>query len=391
MVILITRSLTDVNEALYGLKNVKALSNLQELQDLLKKSPLELTSLITTSDIFIENIKDNASLYMDIIEDKFLKVNQLLHLVSDMASPEVSYLKFRAEDRITFKQMLITQDTLIDVLQGKVSMDNAEVESFRVFMLTQEEAVARAEAEKAKANSNIKVPTDTDILQGAELPDSLASISKNLYTKGLDTTVHNLIYTDNTRTTALQFAVVHAQTLARKGKTVVIEDDVKYMPIAHYMSKLLSDKSEYEITDLLANTSVTLNKIVNDKNNLILLKSSKILDLNSEFYKSMSCKLLEKYVDTVVVTSSVQEPAKGKPILVMTTDLIQILTDVSKIPLTHNDLTVLCINTSSITEAQLLTREDVTSILSMLTGVDLNVNCYMLQSLKGGNNELYML
>ena len=405
MIVLITKVLQNAEELLYNTRNTRVFSSLEEMATAANSQVMEITTLITTSDIFVNDIKKSCNEYFEIVEDKFIKIQRAVHLVNNLASPEIAFMEFRnkqlMEDpekvhiNLDIKKIDVSQESLIRLVQGELSLADDGIQAFKVARYTKSAYIAKKEREEKAA----KALRQQELTAGTFIED-IGNVAVQTFFIKADrkTQIASLLHTSNSRRQAIEFATIYSQIVSKYGKTVLVEDNLRYLTTAHYCDKSGVTYKVIDIFNFLENTNEFLEEISNDKETKLYLITScnraqdYIKTLDKFFYIQSLQTVLEGVVDFIIFTMTTGQSYIGSPTIVLSTDLPEVLESISELPSNTGSMKFIGISDSAVTELQIQNEGVYSNLLTHLLGEDTSIDLYKITSLKGGSmiNDLYL-
>lgn len=393
MIVIVTNIIKNVQDVLTDVRDTAIFSSFEELKAEAEKKVLNISTLITTSDVFIKDPKGNAGHYFDILEDKFIKVNEKFHIVNTKESPEVSFLLFK-DPTITVKQMQVNQETIIALVQGRLQYEDSKIQPFTVHRYDKESYLAARELEERKKNS-AKIVDSAALIEGIDISILERDVFEEdiQYRETTKTKIATLLHSSNTKYATVQFMIVYSQILRKYGKAVLIEPDPQYVILKHYMNQVNVDYSTYYIDDILKDTGKVVQNILDDKNNLIVLSYKNREYINEEFIITSIYSILNGKVDYILCSLPIGSMYIGKPTIIVSSDVPQILQDCVEYPLSISEYKFISIANTQLKEITLDNSDTISSALSELLEDDVVCDLFEINSLQedgGLLDDLYL-
>lgn len=393
MIVIVTQTIKNPQDVLIDVRDTLIYSSFEELKEATEKMVMNISVLITTSDVFIRDPKGNAKLYFDILEDKFIKIDEKIHLVNTKESPEVSFLLFK-DKTINVKEMNVNQDNIMALAQGRLAYEDAKIQPFVVHRYDKHSYLAAKELEERKKN-RAKVIDSSDLIEGIDMSifDNDAFDMPISYKETTRTKVSTLLYSRNTKYNAVQFMIVYSQILSKYGKTILVETDPQYLVLKHYMNQVNIPYSIYYIDNLLKDTTKTVQEIVDDSNNLIIISYKNRESINEEFIITSIYNILDGKVGYMLCALPLGSMYIGKPTIIVPVDVPQILEDTAEYPISIENFKLIAVANTQVREIVLDNSDTLSSALSELLEEDIVCDLFEISSLQeegGLLDDLYL-
>lgn len=382
MIVLISRVIRDKEALMSEYPAAKIFNTLDEYQEFASAAPVDITTLLTTSDVFMDNIKGRCNQYFDITEDKFLKCNEFVHLVNDKRSKEVEFLTFRNPD-IKVKEIVISQEILVATIEGRIDLDSRKIKPFTMHRMSKAQYL-----ELSQEQQNNVLVSQNDMLDDIEVQDIPQELEvKKLAFNKVPTNVIQLLQTSVSINQCAAFATIYAEYLSRMKKVAVIENDPHYKLLTHLLSKSCSkDVTVVDIFEFFKNP-YTILETIGEKNSGIILFTSekKECPLDSAYYTTIITNLLKGYVDYVINIANPKDSLSGHQVCVLSTDFVDTLKAIREIPMNIENIKFLGIDSMRIEETQVLNDKVYSSLLTDLLSTPVDSKIVRIDSLAGGD------
>ena len=379
-VILISKIIKEKELPMKENQNTLIYNSLEEFIEDMEKAPLDITSLITTSDVFAENIKEKSKLYAEgILQDKFLKIEELIHLVSTMESKEVPFLEF-LNLGINIKEIIINQESLVALIQNRLDIESKTIKPFTMYRMGKEDYLEyRSHLDDAKVTQVVKESELYDKVLVEDLPKKHYKMEEGA--KG--TRLFNLLYTNSTVNDCVRFATIFAESLKSKGSVALIEHDRGFKHLSYVLNRSNNQHLSFDIKEFLKDPYDFMPSIIENEG-IMLFTFKEDVKLDKVYYTEAVKQLIKNNVDNIVSLSHVNEPYIGKPILVLNTNLVDTLKSVREMSTDYEDFTIVAVDSSSIIEETILDDLDYVGLINGLLHTNKEINIFKIDSLKGG-------
>lgn len=374
--------------------DIEIYSGISELRRHIELTPIRCYKFVVTCDTVLSDTSSSFRVLSEIANNEYFRCEEIIYVTLEEAT-ELTLLNFLIEEKrmpeVTIIKGELTREFIANVIRGT---HDQQAPPRRVEIVRRRRSDYIEEQIKAKRADqqgddlgidDLGLFTEEDMLNS--VPDQGPPKTFPIGPNDRSATLIQIAGGPGRGKTV--FSIILAQFIADSKKVCLIESDLKYFSLSHYIKMSGIEYMDISIDDFYANPDLAILKINNSHHNLIVFTGTSALRKrrpSTSYLKRLVYNLINKDVDYLIVESSLREilPAT-ETIVVLKNEIPAILEDLEKMPNKVSDIKFVCLSLSTLNEVQVMNTEEVRGIVQEVLNVDLPpIPLYKITALQKG-------
>jgi len=368
--------------------DIHLFKTLEDLDTYVADNPLRVEDLIVTQDVTRDSPNQMFTLLSNICGSTFFRSEQLVY-VTPPNSREINMIQFLQNEgslsNVFVLQGDLTKEFLISVIKGEASGRNAK---------TTRKAVVRKRVTDFKEEAMRTTLPDDDIVQTEEIKLRDIPRVSEFQTKIIDTPITgSLIQVTGLQSAPLtEFSVLLAQYLARHGKTLLLETDMKYFSTSYLLHQAKIDCDNIPLSGFYRDPIGFIERVGESEHSLVCLTgTSKDIGGDIRVYSILNTLYasLKHNIRYFVYLTALQDILPSvQTVICMKNDIISVLETISNLPVESSSQMDYVAIDRNVDEIAIHDGDMLSSMISELINHDVDVEIYSFNSVKLGGEPI---
>jgi len=369
--------------------DIRLFKTLEDLDAYVADNPLRVDDLIVTQDVTRDSPNRMFTLLANICGSTFFRSEQLVY-VTPPNSREINMIQFLQNEgslsNVFVLQGDITKEFLISVIKGEAGGRTAKVTR---------KAVVRKRVSDYKEEAMMRTTLpDDDIVQTEELKLRNVPRMPEFQTRIIDTPITGSLIqiTGLQNAPRAEFSVLLAQYLARHGKTLLLETDMRYFATSYLLHQARISYDNIPLNGFYRDPIAFIERVGESEHNLVCLTgTSKDIDGDIRVYSILNtlyASLKHNFKHFVYLTDLQDILPSVQTIICMNNDLLSVLETINNLPVESSSRMDYVAIDRNVSEIAIHDGNLLSSMVSELINHNVDVEIYSFNSVKLGGEPI---
>lgn len=301
-VAIVSSNAGNVNRILGTYLDANIFTTFNQFEEYIAQNPLDVSDVIISGQELPYSTK-NIETLINLVNLSYVFIdNKVYYLVTEQGIKDKVDLILEKNNITKVESLLVEsfyEETLIDVLKGKVYAQRQTVTEIKTYRIKLSEFNEQAKKLALEANADALFETEEEIL--SEVSDAQPNLI--LASSRENSIISVFIHSDSSRIASL-WAILKAQYFAVTSKVVLLENDIEFHTMHDTLAKSGIKYDYFDIEDLYKDSYKFIEDLRASKRNIVLVGSIRRLIYDYETIYNILYHNLEYDYDYIIKTGT---------------------------------------------------------------------------------------